>query len=128
MPKRKINQHTAIANQPAKGGSSKTKTTISKHAHTYIKVSLVTEQGLDMIQLKTCISLTVRQNYGLYGSSFQTDILKYDQIASIAFLRVWGGGDIASLVLASLALCTTYAGQPVQFRVLGVSPFLVCLA
>ncbi|KAM4588648.1 ribonuclease P protein subunit p14 isoform 2-T2 [Odontesthes bonariensis] len=94
----------------------------------YMKVHLVLEDEstrLSAVELKHFIITGLKNLHGEVGAALNFDVLKYDEDALTAFLRVYSSGLVK--LWSSLTLLGFYQNQACAFRVLQVSPFLLAL-
>ncbi|XP_051980029.1 ribonuclease P protein subunit p14 isoform X2 [Xyrauchen texanus] len=95
----------------------------------YMKISLVFENGsrsLTAAQFKQLIISGLKDLYGEVGAAFPFDLLKFDQSALTAILRVYNRGLVK--LWSALTLLGSYQNKACAFRVTQVSPFLLALS
>ncbi|XP_029287722.1 ribonuclease P protein subunit p14 isoform X2 [Cottoperca gobio] len=95
----------------------------------YMKICLVLEDEstkLSAVDLKQFIISGLNNLYGEVGAALNFDLLKYDEDALTALLRVYSSGLVK--LWSSLTLLGSYQNQTCAFRVLQVSPFLLALS
>ncbi|KAJ8259882.1 hypothetical protein GJAV_G00174520 [Gymnothorax javanicus] len=95
----------------------------------YMKICLIwesDERRLSAAEFKQMVVSAMKDLYGEVGAAFPFDVLKFEEVAFTAVLRVYSSG-LAKL-WSALTLLGTYHSQPCAVRVLQVTPFLLALS
>jgi hypothetical protein len=91
-----------------------------KSQRAYIKCQVVAQVDFDATQLMNCLTISVRQLYGIAGTSKGMDLLTWDN--GIFILRTWK--ENADQIASAIPSISNYAGQECRFTILEKSSFL----